>query len=551
MKTRRFKRIRWLLLLSLSTPLVSHAANDSFANLCEGTGAQCPKLPKDEQGITDLMTQITQQWLLAAVEQEIQAQTPTEDTGSGSTENPEPDVETTDQGGSQIPNPMPAPPPTQPTSPPVVIIQPPAVEKPVEEPKVSGNSSPQQPSSTGTSIAPTQPTDNKTEDKTPESNIEVSPPATTPDPVQPPVAPTPTEPTQTVTEDTTETTPSTVPISEVDNKDTCPPTPTLQVNCRADYQIFDNITVATGVSISQIQLRGQIVNEGMISNSTLLANSTLTGGKISGEFNNLGTVQNIHFVGKQLHGGTLAGEIVSKGELQNVHLAANAHIQGESTDTLATLSGTIQGDAQHPALLEYVKIAADAQVTGVKFGTGVMLDSKAIIDLPTFEHSWQVNKTGIMFDTTTKFSGGLSLSEPMNFVKELTIEPDQAVKLRFNITPEVGHIGQRAQVLFVVGTEKSDASGSCSAGTTVSYKVLLQLEQRDVDLYAQPNIWIPQLVERHDENQLPETHVVFYDDLWQSKQLTAATCHYFFIGYRLAQDNTIVFDTTPLRLKVK
>lgn len=560
MKTRRFKRIRWLLLLSLY-PFVSHATNDPFANLCEGTGAFCPKVPETEQEITDLMIEITQQWLQAAVEQEIQAQTPTGDTGSGNPANPEPSGETTEtptdsnttgSSSNPIPNPMPAPPPTQPTPLPIVKQPPqdqvPAVEKPVEQPKVSDNSSPQQPPSTDTPVAPTQPTDNKTEDKIPESNIEVSPPATTPDPVKPPVAPTPTEPTQTVTEDTTEITPSTVPV---DNKDTCPLTSTLHVNCRADNQIFNNITIATGVSISQIQLRGQIVNNGMISNSTLLANSTLTGGKISGEFENFGTMQDIQFVGNRLNGGTLAGEIISRGELHNVHLAANAHIQGHSA-TPATLSGTIQGDPQQPALLEQVKIANGAHVSGVKFGAGVTLEPRAIVDLPEFNQSHQADKTGIVLDTTTKFSGGLSLGEPMNFVKALTITPDQTVKLRFNITPEVGHVGQRAQVLFVVGTEKLDASGACSAGTNVSYKVLLRLEQREVDLYAQPNIWIPQLVEQHDEDRLSETQIVFsYDDLWQSKQLSAATCHYFFVGYRLAQDNRIVFDTTPLLLKVK
>jgi len=572
MNTQLLKRIRWLLVLPLAMPLVSHAANDAFSDqICAILPkAQCPKIPADEQGITNLMIEITKQWFQTAVAQEATTQVATTDPTSTTPTDTTPTNTTTDPTPSEnpptttYPNPMPAPP----------VVSHPVAPKPPEKPvDVAIVKQPEKPV-TPAIIQPTPPTPPIPVSKP----IEPSLPTTKP-PVEPavppvvdpnkdklptnppapgnPASPTkPTEPEKPIPSETVAkptVTPTSPTSTEGDKKaDLCPQTNTFAVNCVAYNQVFENITIENEVSVSQIQLRGQITNRGMISNSRLLTGGALEGGTISGEFQNFGTVQNTRFIGSVLQGGTLAGEIISKGELKNVRLAAGGHIQGESPDKPAILSGIIQGDAQQPALLEHVKIAAGTHITGVQFGADVILDPNAIVELPTFNHASQVNSKGEMLTTTAKFSGGLSRSEPMNFAKELTITSDQVVKLRFNITPEAAHNKQRAQLLFVIGKENLDKSGNCSAGTNVSYQVLLRSEQRDVDLYALPNVWVPQLVERHDEDTFWETNVVFsYDDLWQSKQLSEATCHYFFIGYRLAADSRIVFDTTPLILKVK
>jgi hypothetical protein len=549
MNTQLLKRIRWLLVLPLTMPLVSHAANDAFSDqLCAIPNVQCPKIPADEQGITDLMIGITKQWFQTAVAQEAEAQLPDPkpepvvipDPKPVPNPNPIPDPK-------PVPNPNPIPDPKPVPNPnPIPDPKPVPDPNPIPDPKPVPNPNPipdPKPVPNPNPIPDPKPVTNPNPipDPKPVPNPNPIPdpkPVPNPNPIPDPKPPSTYIPTS--------------PAEDDKKADLCPQTNTFAVNCVAYNQVFENITIENEVSVSQIQLRGQITNRGMISNSRLLTGGALEGGTISGEFQNFGTVQNTRFIGSVLQGGTLAGEIISKGELKNVRLAAGGHIQGESPDKPAILSGIIQGDAQQPALLEHVKIAAGTHITGVQFGADVTLDPNAIVELPTFNHASQVNSKGEMLTTTAKFSGGLSRSEPMNFAKELTITSDQVVKLRFNITPEAAHNKQRAQLLFVIGKENLDKSGNCSAGTNVSYQVLLRSEQRDVDLYALPNVWVPQLVERHDEDTFWETNVVFsYDDLWQSKQLSEATCHYFFIGYRLAADSRIVFDTTPLILKVK
>jgi len=283
-------------------------------------------------------------------------------------------------------------------------------------------------------------------------------------------------------------------------------------------------------------------------------NSLLTGGKITGEFKNLGKMQDFHFVGHLLQNGTLSGNIVSKGEFKNVQLAANTTISGESSDTPAILSGVIRGDAQYPAYLENVRITAKTQISGVRFGKGTTLDPQAVIELPTFNQSHQVNSQGKIIETATKFSGGLSIGDSIDFVKTLTLSGSEPVKLRANIIPATEHLKQRTQLLLVAGVAKLDEHGECEEENNTSYYILLRSSKqpRSLDLYREPNIWIPQLVEVQEENELlTEPATVLKDDnLLENKVISGAGCYYFFIGYRLAQDNTIIFDTTPLLLKV-
>ncbi|MEZ5673165.1 MAG: polymer-forming cytoskeletal protein [Thiotrichaceae bacterium] len=566
-------------------PVISHAAGDAFASLCDINLEQikCPPLPKDEQGITDLVADITRQFMQAAIEATQPPVTVAqEDTGI----NPPPPVtppnaveEPTTPGNPFEPVPVP------PVQPETVVVKTDTTPETLDPEKSSVDPTPQPPT-----VAPT-PVKNEDESSptTPPVNVadkpinvneyvKSEPPSNVADkPID--VKPDTTPPTKDVSTSKTvanplnteiipppppshpavvpvETPSVTLPVdsSNSNTHTTCPQTKILTISCVADNQLLENITLDKDISVSQAQLRGTITNNGMISNATLWANSTLDGGKVSGTFTNLGTVQNIHFVGDKLQRGTLAGTIVSKGELADVTLAASAQIRGESRDAPAILSGKIQGDAAHPASLEHVKITANTQVTGVIFGANVTLDPQAILELPSFNHSSQVDNTGHLSATTATFSGGLSLSEPMNFTKTLTISSSQAVRLRVNIIPDAKHIGQRAQRLLVAGLGKQDKSGECTGGDNVSYKVLLRYQnQHNVDLYAEPTVWAPQLINRQEEDEkLAQQPLVFDDaDLWESKKVTSMGCYYFFAGYRLAQNSTIVFDTTPLILNVK
>ncbi len=536
-----FNRIIGLLFLAIF-PVVSSALEEQgYETICAAPQKvmQCASLTSIQEGLGNI--------LISAIEQHSQTAATIEPTSSSPAENsakPSPATATT------IPNPLTFPAQTTPVSvadnsaQPSIITPPSAVQPEIGTDSTvistpAGNT-PQSPPPTNTSSETTS------QPETTEKTTVPTAPVTT---VSDAASTTPSQPTQPAEQTATVN----EPVS-TNNDVTCSQNPIITVNCTGGNQLFKNITVAMGVSISQIRLQGKITNYGLISNGVLEENSLLTGGKITGEFKNLGKMQDFHFVGHLLQNGTLSGNIVSKGEFKNVQLAANTTISGESSDTPAILSGVIRGDAQYPAYLENVRITAKTQISGVRFGKGTTLDPQAVIELPTFNQSHQVNSQGKIIETATKFSGGLSIGDSIDFVKTLTLSGSEPVKLRANIIPATEHLKQRTQLLLVAGVAKLDEHGECEEENNTSYYILLRSSKqpRSLDLYREPNIWIPQLVEVQEENELlTEPATVLKDDnLLENKVISGAGCYYFFIGYRLAQDNTIIFDTTPLLLKV-
>ena len=543
-----FNRIIGLLFLAIF-PVVSSALEEQgYETICAAPQKvmQCASLTSIQEGLGNI--------LISAIEQHSQTAATIEPTSSSPAENsakPSPATATT------IPNPLTFPAQTTPVS-----VADNSAQPSIITPATGINTTP-------SAVQPEIGTDS-TVISTPAGNTPQSPPPTntssetTSQPETTEKTTVPTAPVTTVS-DAASTTPSqptqpaeqTATVNEpvsTNNDVTCSQNPIITVNCTGGNQLFKNITVAMGVSISQIRLQGKITNYGLISNGVLEENSLLTGGKITGEFKNLGKMQDFHFVGHLLQNGTLSGNIVSKGEFKNVQLAANTTISGESSDTPAILSGVIRGDAQYPAYLENVRITAKTQISGVRFGKGTTLDPQAVIELPTFNQSHQVNSQGKIIETATKFSGGLSIGDSIDFVKTLTISGSEPVKLRANIIPATEHLKQRTQLLLVAGVAKLDEHGECEAGNNTSYYILLRSskQQRSLDLYQEPNVWIPQLVDIQNENEwLAEPATVLKNDnLLENNVVSGAGCYYFFIGYRLVQDNTIVFDTTPLILKV-
>jgi len=543
-----FNRIIGLLFLAIF-PVVSSALEEQgYETICAAPQKvmQCASLTSIQEGLGNI--------LISAIEQHSQTAATIEPTSSSPAENsakPSPATATT------IPNPLTFPAQTTPVS-----VADNSAQPSIITPATGINTTP-------SAVQPEIGTDS-TVISTPAGNTPQSPPPTntssetTSQPETTEKTTVPTAPVTTVS-DAASTTPSqptqpaeqTATVNEpvsTNNDVTCSQNPIITVNCTGGNQLFKNITVAMGVSISQIRLQGKITNYGLISNGVLEENSLLTGGKITGEFKNLGKMQDFHFVGHLLQNGTLSGNIVSKGEFKNVQLAANTTISGESSDTPAILSGVIRGDAQYPAYLENVRITAKTQISGVRFGKGTTLDPQAVIELPTFNQSHQVNSQGKIIETATKFSGGLSIGDSIDFVKTLTLSGSEPVKLRANIIPATEHLKQRTQLLLVAGVAKLDEHGECEEENNTSYYILLRSSKqpRSLDLYREPNIWIPQLVEVQEENELlTEPATVLKDDnLLENKVISGAGCYYFFIGYRLAQDNTIIFDTTPLLLKV-
>jgi uncharacterized protein YjbI with pentapeptide repeats len=141
--------------------------------------------------------------------------------------------------------------------------------------------------------------------------------------------------------------------------------------CDYDGQTLTNVFIAKDVSIADVVLAGNNVNEGWISNSTILSGATLTGGTLTGYVNNYGLIADVHFRGGQLTGGTLSGviRVRDKALITNVQLAVGTHIKG------GKLGGKIQGSPNGPAILDDVIVLEGTELSDVIMGENVRYES--------------------------------------------------------------------------------------------------------------------------------------------------------------------------------
>ncbi|BAP54880.1 hypothetical protein THII_0583 [Thioploca ingrica] len=140
---------------------------------------------------------------------------------------------------------------------------------------------------------------------------------------------------------------------------------------QANGKVFKDITIAPTGVLTDAVLTGTITNLGQISTATLSTESTLTGGSISGQFTNQGTVKNVQLNNATLTGGLLAGQITNtQSIIQEVTLAPNTVIEG------GQLQGQIKGDAHYPAILNNVQIASGSYLENVILGENVQVAKK-------------------------------------------------------------------------------------------------------------------------------------------------------------------------------
>jgi len=168
-----------------------------------------------------------------------------------------------------------------------------------------------------------------------------------------------------------------VPLDDIASPDNeglppCPIAGNINVICNYHnrWQLTD-ITVGERGNISNLKLTGNIDNQGWISNAKIQSAAMVTGGTLTGYIINQGLLKDLTFRGATLIGGTLSGMIASQERsslIQDVKLAPSAHLTG------GKLQGTIQGDAQQPALLEDLTILGGTFLNNVVLGKGVKLD---------------------------------------------------------------------------------------------------------------------------------------------------------------------------------
>ena len=176
--------------------------------------------------------------------------------------------------------------------------------------------------------------------------------------------------------------------------------------CDVEQQIFPiDINVGETASISHALFEANVENQGLISNSIIEENATLTGGKLTGNITNQGTITDIEFVGAKLSGGTLSGTIVNNskigGAIENVQLTSGTTLSGgkvrgtiknASDSTLENvqlvagttvrggiLSGEITGDSDKPPLITAAEIAPGTILSDVRLSPSVELPDDVVL----------------------------------------------------------------------------------------------------------------------------------------------------------------------------
>jgi len=289
------------------------------------------------------------------------------------------------------------------------------------------------------------------------------------------------------------------------------------------------ITLESNAKVSQAVFAGQVINHGWVANVTLLEGASLEGGTVTGYLTkNSGTMSNFTFVGAILEGGVLAGEIINAskvgGVLHNVSLAANAHLTG------GRIQGTIKGDPQAPALLENLRILAGSRLSGVKLGTGVIVEKDVIIEgeLPLLGKG--VDGAGKALETETTFAGGVSIAgKGTNQIRPIS----DVVDIQGNIRVDPTQVGKQADLLMYL---------TYQATPETEPVYLMKNRQGGIQLWDRE---IEHLVAFQEKVTLvPLLEVKIYQGV-----LVAPGILGIVFGYRL-EDGSVVLSPQPIEVRV-
>lgn len=267
------------------------------------------------------------------------------------------------------------------------------------------------------------------------------------------------------------------------------------------------------------------------------------------DIRNQGIIQDAEFKGELLSGGDLSGHITNTqgGTLRDVHFKGETHLEG------GNLQGDIIGDADHPALLENVRVVAGSYLDNVIIGEGVVLPKKVtlgsgvqfvhpLVEVPKEEKVQStpsaigINARGQVVSHQTTFTYELTTSEGVQ--KDgalLSTLSAQRVTLFATITLDPEHVGQQAEIV-VASVYKESPNTSPETYMHVGDKWIAW----DYD--------IKQLEPYRVFQKLPEKLDV---PIFTEEDLSSTPGEYtLLIGYRL-KDNTIVYNgKTPIHFFV-
>lgn len=214
------------------------------------------------------------------------------------------------------------------------------------------------------------------------------------------------------------------------------------------------------------QLAGEVEGHGARLDN-LLIQGTVKNVIVGQDVKNEGTLQDFEFKGELLTGGLLAGHITNTqgGTLKDIHLDEDASLTG------GNLQGDIIGQADAPARLDHVNIAAGSYLEHVIIGEQVILPKNVTMgpgvqfvhppekqsqeSSPVIPLAIGIDPTGQVITSKTTFTYNLTVLEtPYPNGAMLSTQRAQEVDLSATILLASEHVGQAAEIL-VASTYKA------------------------------------------------------------------------------------------------
>jgi hypothetical protein len=173
--------------------------------------------------------------------------------------------------------------------------------------------------------------------------------------------------------------------------------------CDAQGNTLTDLTIYGDGNVQNAVIAGHAQNQGWMTNVTVKSQASVTGGKLTGSVLNKGELQDVEFYGRLLSGGILSGTISNKspnGVIRDVHLAAATTLRG------GRLAGQIVGDANAPARITDVIIAAGSSLQNILLEGSIVIEQDVTLETPvTLDVQLAPNTQIIGGKITGKLSG--------------------------------------------------------------------------------------------------------------------------------------------------
>ncbi|MEZ5671459.1 MAG: pathogenesis-related family 1 protein [Thiotrichaceae bacterium] len=170
------------------------------------------------------------------------------------------------------------------------------------------------------------------------------------------------------------------------------------------------------------------------------------------------------------------------------------------------------------------------------------LIATSILVLSSYSHAAvTVSSKGIIAKSGTVFTSSVS-EDGSNYKATLKVGANNELSFKASMQVDDADVGKQADILLVIGVEpKAPFDG----GVDTKYSAYTSKGKIvSVNLYASPDVWMAELTEPYRPN-VKLGGVVTFNSLGKYR-FDKAAMYYVFIGYRLVDDGTVVYNEQPI-----